>query len=186
MEEKTLKYSIHVYGELEEAIKCPLGTYYVDMETKFYYFKSAKEEMPDEVANAASEAMAHIAAIKGSNVASAVLIIHEKFELLKKEDITEKDGKFIYDFTVDGEMNEYVETKFGSLYGDSDAEVYYFDFTKKGFMEPILKRKFCENIVEDLNSDDSKKKLGAEFVADIFENWTELDDEDIVREDPSN
>ena len=142
--------------------------------------------MPDEVALSASEVAAHIAAITGSKVATAVLIIHEKFELLEKEDITEKDGKFIYDFTVDGEMQEYVETKFGSLYGNSDAEVYYFDFTKKGFMEPILKRKFCENIIEDLNSDDSEKKLGAEFVADIFENWTELDDEDIVREDPSN
>lgn len=181
--EKTLKYSIHVYGELEKAIKCPLGTYYVDTKTGLYYFKSAKKEMPDEVANSVSEAAAHIAAIKGSKVAVAALIIHEKFELLEKEDITEKDGKFIYDFTVDGEMQEYVETKFGSLYGDSDAEVYYFDFTKKGFMEPILKRRFCENIVEDLNSDDSEKKLGAEFVADIFENWTELDDEDIVRED---
>lgn len=183
--EKTLKYSIHVHGELEEAIKCPLGTYYVDMETKFYYFK-AKEEMPDEVANAVSEAAAHIAAIKGSKVATAVLTIHEKFELLKKEDITEKDGKFIYDFTVDGEMNEYVKTKFGSLYGDPDTEVYYFDFTKKGFMEPILKRKFCENIKADLDSDDPEKRLGAEGVANIFENWTELDDEDIVREDSSN
>ena len=40
---KTLKYSIHVYGELEEAIKCSLGTYYVDTKTEFYYFKSAKE-----------------------------------------------------------------------------------------------------------------------------------------------
>lgn len=184
--EKTLKYSIHVHGELEEAIKCPLGTYYVDMKTKFYYFKSAKEEMPDEVALSASEVAAHIAAITGSKVATAVLIIHEKFELLKIEDIAEEDDKLTYDFRIEGEMQEYVETKFGSLYGDSDTEVYYFDFTKKGFMEPILKRKFCENIVEDLNSDDSEKRLGAEFVAGIFENWTELDDEDIVREDPSN
>ena len=181
--EKTLKYSIHVYGELEEAIKCPLGTYYVDTKTQLYYFKSANKEMPNEVANATAEAVAHIAVITGSKVATAILIIHEKFKLLKKEDITEKDGKLIYDFRIEGEMQEYVETKFGSLYGDSNIEVYYFDFTKKGFMEPILKRKFCENIIEDLNSDDSEKKLGAEFVADIFENWTELDDEDIVRED---
>ena len=184
--EKTLKYSIHVYGELEEAIKCAFGTYYVDTKTEFYYFKSAKEDMPDKVAKDASEAAAHIAAIAGSKVATAVLIIHEKFELLKKEDITEKDGKFIYDFRVEGEMQEYVETKFGSLYGDPDTEVYYFDFTKKGFMEPILKRKFCEDVKADLDSDDSEKRLGAEGVAYIFENWTELDDEDIVREDPSN
>lgn len=184
--EKTLKYSIHVYGELEEAIKCPLGTYYVDTKTKFYYFKSAKKEMPDEVANDASEAMAHIAAVKGSKVAIAALIIHEKFELLKIEDIAEEDDKLTYDFRIEGEMQEYVETKFGSLYGDSDTEVYYFDFTKKGFMEPILKRKFCENVKADLDSNDPEKKLGAEFVANIFENWTELDDEDIVREDPSN
>ena len=184
--EKTLKYSIHVYGELEEAIKCAFGTYYVDTKTEFYYFKSAKEDMPDKVAKDASEAAAHIGAITGSKVATAVLIIHEKFELLKKEDITEKDGKFTYDFRVEGEMQEYVETKFGSLYGDPDTEVYYFDFAKKGFMEPILKRKFCENVKADLDSDDHEKRLGAECVANIFENWTELDDEDIVREDPSN
>ena len=184
--EKTLKYSIHVYGELEEAIKCPLGTCYVDMETKFYYFKSANKEMPDEVADAAAEVAAHTAVITGSKIATAILIIHEKFELLKKEDITEKDGKLIYDFTIEGEMHEYVETKFGSLYGDPDTEVFYFDFKKKGFMEPILKRKFCENIKADLDSDDPEKRLGAECVAGIFENWTELDDEDIVRENPSN
>ena len=181
--EKTLKYSIHVYGELEEAIKCPLGTYYVDTKTGLYYFKSAKKDMPDEVANSVSEAAAHIAAIKGSKVATAALIIHEKFELLKTEDIAEEDDKLTYDFRIEGEMQEYVETKFGSLYGDSDTELYYFDFTKKGFMEPILKRKFCENVKADLDSDDPEKRLGAEFVADIFENWTELDDEDIVRED---
>ena len=182
--EKTLKYSIHVHGELEEAIKCPLGTYYVDIKTGFYYFKSAEEEMPDEVAEAM--AAAHIIAREEAKFAIAVLTIHKKFELLEKEDITEKDGKLIYDFTIEGEMQEYVKTKFGSLYGDPDTEVYYFDFTKKGFMEPILKRKFCENIKADLDSDDPEKRLGAEGVAHIFENWTELDDEDIVREDPSN
>lgn len=179
--EKTLKYSIHVHGELEEAIECPLGTYYVDMKTKFYYFKSSDKEIPDEVAEAM--AAAHIIAREEAKFAIAILTIHKKFELLKIEDIAEEDDKLTYDFRIEGEMQEYVETKFGSLYGDSDTEVYYFDFTKKGFMEPILKRKFCENIVEDLNSDDSEKRLGAEFVANIFENWTELDDEDIVRED---
>ena len=179
--EKTLKYSIHVHGELEEAIKCPLGTYYVDMKTGFYYFKSADKEMPDEVAEAM--AAAHIIAREKAKFAIAVLTIHKKFQLLEKEDIAEKDGKFTYDFRIEGEMHEYVETKFGSLYGDPDAELYYFDFTKKGFMEPILKRKFCEDIKADLDSDDPEKRLGAEGVAHIFENWTELDDEDIVRED---
>jgi len=184
--EKTLKYSVHAHGELEEAISCPLGTYCVDMKTKFYYFKSAKEGMPDEVANAASEAMAHIAVLKGAKSAVAALVIHEKFELLKKKDITEKDGKLIYDFTIEGEMEEFVETKYGSLYGDADKEAFYFDSAKKGFMEPILKKKFYEGIKADLDSDDPEEKLGAECVIDIIKNWTELDEDDIVREKPSN
>ena len=184
--EKKLKYSVHAHGELEEAISCPLGTYCVDIKTKFYYFKSAKEGMPDEVANAAAEAMAHIAVLKGAKSAVAALVIHEKFELLKKEDITEKDGKLSYDFRIEGEMEEYVETKVGSLYADSEKKAFYFDTAKKGFMEPILKKKFYEGIKADLDSDDPEEKLGAECVMDIIKDWTELDDEDIIRENPSN
>lgn len=184
--EKTLKYSVHAHGELEEAISCPLGTYCVDIKTKFYYFKSAKKEMPDDVAHAASEAMAHLAVLKGAKSATAALIIHEKFELLKKKDIEEKDGKLIYDFRIEGEMQEYVETKFGSLYADSEKEAFYFDSAKKGFMEPILKKKFYEGIKADLDSEDPEKQLGAECVIEIIKNWTELDDEDIIRENPSN
>jgi len=184
--EKTLKYSVHAHGELEEAISCPLGTYCVDVKTKFYYFKSAKKGMPDEVANAASEAMAHIAVLKGAKSAVAALIIHEKFELLKKEDVEEKDGKLIYDFTIGGELTEYVETKYGSLYGDPEKSAFFFDASKKGFMEPILKKKFMEGIEADLDSDDPEEKLGAECVMDIIKNWTELDEDDIVREKSSN
>lgn len=182
--EKTLKYSVHAHGELEEAISCPLGTYCVDMKTKLYYFKSAKKEMPDDVANTAAEAMAHLAVLKGAKSAVAALVIHEKFGLLKKENVKEKDGKLTYDIAIEGEMQEYVETKVGSLYGDPDKEAFYFDSAKKGFMEPILKKKFYEGIKADLDSDDSEKQLGAECVMDIFKDWTELDDEDIVREKP--
>lgn len=184
--EKTLKYSVHAHGELEEAISCPLGTYCVDIKTRFYYFRSAKEGMPDEVANAAAEAMAHIAVLKGAKSAVAALIVHEKFEPLKKKDIKEENGKLIYDFTVEGEMQEYVETKYGSLYADAKKEAFYFDSAKKGFMEPILKKKFYEDIKADLNSDNPDDQLGAECTLDIIKNWTELDDEDIVREKLSN
>ena len=184
--EKTLKYSVHAHGELEEAIKCPLGTYCVDVKTKFYYFKSAKKEMPDEVANAAAEAMAHLAVLKGAKSATAALIIHEKFELLKKEDVKEEDGKLSYDFTIGGELVEYVETKYGSLYGDPEKNAFFFDASKKGFMEPILKKKFMDGIKADLDSDNEENKLGAECVMDIIENWTELDEDDIIREKPSN
>lgn len=183
--EKTLKYSVHAHGELEEAIECPLGTYCVDIKTRFYYFKSAKEEMPDEVANAAAEAMAHIAVLKGAKSAVAALIVHEEFELLEKEDIEEKDGKLTYDFRIEGEMEEYVEAKVGSLYADAEKRAFYFDSAKKGFMEPILKKKFYEGVKADLDSEDPEKQLGAECVMDIIKNWIELDDEDIVRENPT-
>jgi hypothetical protein len=184
--EKKLKYSVHIYGELEEAIKCPMGTYYVDLNNHMFFFKLAKEGIPYRVAVEAAEAMAKIAIAKGAESAVPALLVHRKCALLYEEDVQEKDGKFIYDFYVKGEMEEYVETKVGSLYADEKKEVFYFDPAKKGFMESILTKKFYEGIKADLDSDDPEEKLGAECVMTILKDWTELDDEDIVREKPSN
>lgn len=183
--EKTLKYSIHIYGELEATVRCPLGTYYVDIKNKVYYFK-AKEGIPYPVALAAAEAIATIAATKHVKSAIPVLLIHEECALLKEEYVQEKDGKFIYDFRIEGEMEEFVKSKVGSLYVDTKKKVFYFESVKKGFMEPILEKKFYEGIEADLDSEDPEKKLGAEYVTKIIEDWSELDDEDIVREKSSN
>ena len=184
--ERTLKYSVHIYGELEEAITCPLGTYYVDLKNHMFFFKSTKENLPYHVAVKAAEAMANIAVAKHAKSAVPALLVHRECALLNKEDVQEKDGKLIYDFRIEGEMQEYVETKFGSLYANDKVEVFYFDSAKKGFMEPILKKKFYEGIKADLSSNDPKDQLGAECVMDIIKDWTELDDDDIVREKPSN
>lgn len=184
--EKTLKYSVHIYGELEEVIECPLGKYYVDLKNRMFFFKAANEGLPYKVIVKAAEAMANIAVAKHAKSAIPALVVHRECALLNEEDVKEKDGKFIYDFRIEGEMQEYVETKVGSLYADSKVETFYFDSAKKGFMEPILKKKFYEGVKADLDSEDPEKQLGAECVMEIIKDWTELDDDDIIREKPSN
>ena len=184
--EKTLKYSVHIYGELEEAIECPLGKYYVDLKNRMFFFKAANEGLPYKVIVKAAEAMANIAVAKHAKSAIPALVVHRECALLNEEDVKEKDGKFTYDFRIEGEMQEYVETKVGSLYADSKVETFYFDSAKKGFMEPILKKKFYEGVKADLDSEDPEKQLGAECVMEIIKDWTELDDDDIIREKPSN
>ena len=184
--EKTLKYSVHIYGELEEAIECPLGKYYVDLKNRMFFFKAANEGLPYKVIVKAAEAMANIAVAKHAKSAIPALVVHRECALLNEEDVKEKDGKFTYDFRIEGEMQEYVETKVGSLYADSKVETFYFDSAKKGFMEPILKKKFYEGIKADLDSEDPERQLGAECVMEIIKDWTELDDDDIIREKPSN
>ena len=184
--EKTLKYSVHVYGELEEVIKCPLGIYYIDLKNRMFFFEATEKEIPYKVIVKAAEAMAHIAVAKNNESAIPALLIHRECALLYEDDVQEKDGKFIYDFRIEGEMQEYMETTFGSLYADEKKEVFYFDPSKKGFMESILKKKFYDSIKADLNSEDPEKQLGAECVMNILRDWTELDDEDIIREKSDN
>ena len=184
--EKTLKYSIHVYGELESAIECPLGTYYVDLGNKVFFFKCIEDTMPYHATVQAAKIVASIAVSAHVESAIPAFVIHKKCALLDKEDVHEKYGKLVYDYQIEGEMDKYVNSKIGSLYADKENEVFYFDSAKKGFMEPILKKRFCTGVKADLNSDDVEKQFGAKFIMNIIENWTELDDEDIVRGDSSN
>ena len=183
--EKTLKYSVHIYGELEEFIECPLGKYYVDIENHMFFFKTIKG-LPCRVAVKAAEVMAKIAVAKHAESAIPALLIHKEYALLDEKDVKEKDGKFIYDFRVEGEMDEYVKSKVGSFYADAKSKVFYFESTKKGFMEPLLEKRFYEGVKEDLDSDDPEKQLGAVCIVNIIKDWIELDDEDIVREKHSN
>ena len=53
-------------------------------------------------------------------------------------------------------------------------------------MELFLKKSFCRSINADLNSEDPERQLGAQCVMSILEDWTELDDEDIIREKSCN
>lgn len=184
--EKTLKYSVHFYGELEPTIECPLGTYYVDFENKVFFFKRTDENTPYNIAVKSAEIMANIAAATNAETAIAALTIHKELFLLDEENVHEKDGKFVYDFRVEGEMQAYIKTKVGYLYGDKENEVFYFDSVKKGFIKPLLKKRLCASLEEDLNSDNPERQVGAKCILMVIEKWAELDDEDIVREDSSN
>ena len=183
---ETLKYSVHVYGELEKAVKGPLGTYYVDFEHKVFFFEADDKDIPYLTAVQASEAKAMIDFSTDDKSAIAALYIHEKCNLLDKEEVQKKGDKFIYDFKIKGEMVKVVKTKAGSLYADKENKAYYFDPSNKGFMELFLKKSFCRSINADLNSEDPERQLGAQCVMSILEDWTELDDEDIIREKSCN
>ena len=183
---KTLKYSIHAYGELEKAVKGPLGTYHVDFEHKVFFFESDDEDIPYHTVVRAAKAEAMIDFATDDESAIAALYIHNKCNLLDEEEVQKKDDKFIYDFKIKGEMTKVVETKAGSLYVDKENQVYYFDPSNKGFMVPFLKKRFYKSIEADLNSEDTERQLGANCILSIIEDWTELDDDDIIREKSSN
>lgn len=184
--EKTLKYSVHIYGELEKAVKGPFGTYHVDLEHKVFFFESDDKDIPYHTVVRAAEVMANFAIVTHNKSAAAALYIHERCNLLDEEEVQKKDDKFIYDFKIKGEMTKVVETKAGSLYVDKENQVYYFDPSNKGFMVPFLKKRFYKSIEADLNSEDTERQLGANCILSIIEDWTELDDEDIIREESSN
>ena len=184
--EKTLKYSVHIYGELEKVLKCQLGTYHVDFENRVFFFESNDKDVPYHSIVRAAEVLANFAIITHNKSAMLALFIHKKCALLSEENVQKEDDKFVYDFRVKGEMQELVETKVGSLYADKENEVFYFNPSTKGFMESILKKKFYVSIERDLDSDDHESQLGAKCILSILENWTELDDDDIIREKSSN
>ena len=48
-------------------------------------------------------------------------------------------------------------------------------------MGPILKKKFREGVEKDIKSEDAEKRAAAIAVIEIFDNWVELDEEDIVK-----
>ena len=183
---ETLKYSVHVYGELEKAVKGPFGTYHVDLEHKVFFFESDDENIPYHTTVQAAKAKAMIDFATDDESAIVALYIHEKCNLLDKEEVQKKGDKFIYDFKIKGELVKVVKTKVGSLYADKNNQAYYFDTSNKGFMEPFLKRNFCRSVKADLNSEDPERQLDAQCVMSILEDWTELDDEDIIREKSCN
>ena len=184
--EKTLKYSIHIYGELEKAVKSPFGTYHVDLEHKVFFFESDDKDIPYHTVVRASEVVAKIDFATDDKSAAAALYIHERCNLLDEEEVQKKDDKFIYGFKIKGEMTKVVETKAGSLYVDKENQVYYFDTANKGFMELFLKKSFCRSINADLDSEDPERQRNAQCIMGILEDWTELDDKDIIREKSCN
>jgi hypothetical protein len=181
MEDKKLGYSVHIHGDLEKAISCPMGVYYVDLKNRLYFFEAA-EGLDEKPAAITSMIVSVIAAHHDIKTAKIVMALHEHFERVKKEHVSKQGDKYHYDFYVQGDMYAYVsEDTLGILYGDDEKEVYYFEAKHKGFMAPILKKKFFEGIAKDLKSEDSEKRSAAVAIGTICKEWTELDNEDIVR-----
>ena len=181
MEEKKLSYSVHIHGDLEKAISCPVGIYYVDFKNQLFYFEP-KDGLDPKPAEMTAKLVSILAAGRNIKVGKEVMAIHETCERLKPEHIKKDGDKRSYDFYVQGEMDLFVEEPtLGGLYGDYDKEVFFFEPKHKGFMIPILKKKFFEGIAQDLDSKDGDRKAAAIAVGEIHEKWTELDEEDIVR-----
>lgn len=184
MKKEKIGYSIHVKGELKKAIECPMGIYFVDTEHRLYWFQPNKDFPHPEDAGRISTVMAAVCNIKGIKTAKVVNHIIENFVRLDDKDVktTENSEKVNYEFYIQGELSAYVEEPtLGTLYGNSDKEVFFFEPTHKGFMGPILKKKFREGISLDLDSKDLEKKAAAVAVIEILDNWVELDDDDIVK-----
>lgn len=184
MKKEKIGYSIHAKGELKKAVECPMGTYFVDIEHQLYWFQANKDFPNPETAERISTIMAAICDVKGIKTAKIVGHIIENFVRLDDKDVktTEDPEKLNYEFYVQGELFAYVEEPtLGTLYGNSDKEVFFFEPTHKGFMGPILKKKFREGISQDIKSEDLEKKVAAIAVIEILDKWVELDEDDIVK-----
>ena len=183
MEEKTVKFKVHAQGELELAVSCSIGKYYVNLEDQMFYFEPKSDEKPYEFM---SSIISIVAAMKGSKVAQMVLHMHAHFLSLKKENVTKVDDeKCTYDISVEGEMQPLVDSAYGTLYGNPEYKCCYFESAHKGFMQPIEKKKFISGLQNDLAGDDEERKDAAETVLAVIKEFTELHDEDIVPDEAS-
>jgi hypothetical protein len=181
MEKGTLNYSVHIKGELEKVMSCPVGIYYVDFKNELFYFEP-KEGLDRKMAMVTAMAISVMASHRDIENGKAIRAIHENFEHIPEKHVKKEGDKYIYDFRVEGEMHDYItEDSMGVLYGDEENKVYFFEAKLKGFLAPILKRKFFEGILENRKSEDEEKKAMAIGVREILKDWTELDESDIVR-----
>lgn len=184
MKEKKIGYSVHLKGELEKTVECPMGIYFVDLEHQLYWFQPAKDFPHPEDAESIATVIAAVCDAKGIKMGRIVGKIIKNFVRLDDKDVktTDNPEKIVYDFYIQGDLEAYVtEPTLGTLYGDMSREVFFFDPKHKGFMGPILQKKFREGIAEDLKSKDLEKKSAAVAVLEIFDNWVELDEDDIVK-----
>jgi hypothetical protein len=176
-ENKKLGYSVHMHGVLEPAIECPMGKYFVDMENDLYTFEPKNG---DKNAEAIATIMAAIADHKGIAGGKAVGKLIENYGRLPLKKCQKKDDKYVYDFRIEGELEELVAFEsLGSIYGNMENEVVYFKARHaKTFLAPLERAKAVECIKKDLK--DPEKAEAADAILQILSNWTELDDDDIV------
>lgn len=175
MRKEKLGFSVHFHGTLEKAIGCPLGNYYVDIKNRMFYFE------PTEGHNRRAARMtATVLAALGIEAARAIEVLYEDFAEVSEKDITKDGENYKYDFHVQGDLELFVETKYGCLYGSHEHETYFFKSAHPGFLAPIEFSKFIEGIERDIHGDNEDDKTGAELVKEILKTWVELDKEDIV------
>lgn len=183
MEDKKLNFNVHAQGELELAVSCSIGKYYVDLEHEMFYFEPKSDEKNYEFM---SSIIALVAAMKGSEVARLVAHMHAHFASLSKEHVTKvNDEKYTYDVLITGELDPIVDSVYGVLYANAEYKCCYFESTHDGFMGSIEKKHFVANLKGDLNGKDEQRKDGAEIVMRVIEEFTELDDNDIVHDEAS-
>ena len=177
MADKKLGYSVHLHGVLEPAIECPMGKYFVDMQHKCYFFESKDG---DKHAESIATIMAAFADVKGVASGKAVGRLITDYTRIPADKVKKDGENYVFDFHVEGEMDELVEfPSLGSIYGDSENEVVYFKAKhSKTFLAPLERRKVIEIIKKDTKNPENCG--AAKAVLQIFKDWTELDDEDIV------
>ena len=179
--ENKLKFSFSIRGTLEKVASCPTGVYYVDVENKIYFFEPAKG-LDAKAARFTAMTMAALAAAADVKGAQFIEAIYEKCNAIKDKYVVKDGDTYKYDATLNGELSELVRTKYGSLYGCKEEKVFYFKSNHPGFLRDIEKDKFLEGIQRDLKSDDEETRIGATLVTEIFDDWCELDPDDIVEE----
>lgn len=177
MAENKLGYSVHLHGTLEPAIECPMGKYFVDMQHECYHFEPKDG---DKNAETIATVMAAIADVKGIAGGVAVGKIISGYTRIPDDKIKKDGENYVYDFRIEGEMDELVEFEtLGSIYGDVKNEIVYFKAKHRNtFLAPLEREKALEFIKKDLK--DSEKRTMAKAVLEMFNEWAELDDEDIV------
>ena len=123
---------------------------------------------------------ATVLAALGVEHARVIVALYENFAEAPEKDVTKDGENYKYDFYVQGDLELFVETKYGCLYGSHEHEAYFFKSAHPGFLAPIELSKFVEGIERDIHGDDEDNKTSAELVKEILKKWVELDEEDIV------
>ena len=177
MAEKKLGYSVHLHGVLEAAIECPMGKYFVDMQHNAYFFEPKDG---DKHAETIATIMAAFADVRGDDSGKAVGRLITDYTRIPADKVKKDGENYVFDFYIEGEMDELVEfPSLGSIYGDSKNEVVYFKAKhSKTFLAPLERMKVIEIIKKDTKSPENGE--AAEAILQIFRDWAELDDEDIV------
>ena len=175
MEEKKLRFEVHAQGTLRKAVETPIGVLYIDLEHEVLYVESEEEEAYDKMF-----AITCLACMGGVEDANIIKKIMENFTQLTKDRVKKDGENYSFDITISGELEDVVSNIFGTLYTSTEHHTWYFEAKHPGtFLEKIEFEKFVENILHDLDNRDVS--LNALSILIVMQEWTKLDNEDIVK-----